>query len=56
MKTDKELAVELASAALYAISNRNANLQILQKPISGDDIDNILKNCYQSIKDLDNGE
>ena len=56
MKTDKGLAVELASAALYAVSNHNANLQTRQKPISGDDIDNILKNCYQSIRDLDSGE
>ena len=56
MKTDKELAVELASAVIQAVSNHNSVSPVPKKPISGEDIDNILKNCYQSIHHLDDGK
>lgn len=52
-KSNKELAVELASAVVKAMAIHNNNSAAVKKPISGEDIDNILKNCYQSVKSLD---
>ena len=55
MKTDKELAVELAVAVIHAISRNTSSSTFVHKPINGTDIDSILKDCYRSVKDLDNG-
>lgn len=52
-KSNKELAVELACAVVKAMAIHNNNSTAVKKPISGEDIDNILKNCYQSVKSLD---
>ena len=49
-KTDKELAVELACAALNAMATMHPNSP---KPLSGNDIQNILTTCYDSICSLD---
>ena len=51
-KSNKELAVDLAKSVLQCMSN---NQSPLHKPISGDDIKNVLKDCYSAICDLDNG-
>ncbi len=56
MKTDKELAVEFASAVIQAVSNSSSNSGLAHKPISGNEINRILKDCYQSIKELDDGK
>lgn len=53
MKSDKELAVELACAVIQAVSRHNQGTQLPKKPISGDDISIILKDCYQSVKSLE---
>lgn len=47
-KSNKELAVELACAALHAMSNMNQS----QKALSGTDIQNILNECYSFVTDL----
>ena len=47
-KSNKELAVELACAALHAVSNINQS----QKALSGTDIQNILNECYSFVTDL----
>ena len=52
-KTDKELAVELACAALNAMGTMRSNSL---KPLSGNDIQNILTTCYNSIRSLDTSD
>ncbi len=47
MKTDKELAVELACSALNAMATMRPSQSI--KPLSGQDINNILNECYSAI-------
>lgn len=47
MKTDKELAVELACSALNAMAIMRPSPSI--KPLSGQDINNILNECYSAI-------
>ncbi len=53
MKSDKELAVELACAVIQSMSHHNQGAQLPKKTISGNDIHNILKDCYQSVALLD---
>ena len=45
-KSDKELAVELACAVLEKMN--------VIKPITGKQVDDILKDCYRSVLSLDN--
>lgn len=53
MKSDKELAVELAVASISIIPAMNA-LQFGEKqPLSGVDIKNILRDCYSAVQSLD---
>ncbi len=47
MKTDKELAVELACSALNAMATMRPSPSI--KPLSGQDIINILNECYSAV-------
>ena len=47
-KSNKELAVELACAALHAMSNMSQS----QKIFSGTDIQNILNECYSFVTNL----
>lgn len=44
-KSDKELAVKLACAVLDAMK--------VVKPITGEQVDGVLKDCYQSILSLE---
>ena len=54
MKTDKELAVELAASALQATALMQNNQQSpIHKPLSGSDIRNILTDCYSAVRDLE---
>lgn len=53
-KSNKELAVSLACAALNFMSNQNPNA--VKKPLSGEDIKNLLSDCYRAICDLDSGK
>ena len=49
-KTNKELAVELACACINSIGkNQAAN----RKPLSTEDVDSILRDCYNSIRSLE---
>lgn len=47
-KSNKELDVELACAALHAMSNMSQS----QKVFSGTDIQNILNECYSFVTNL----
>ena len=47
-KTDKELAVELACAAMIAAAIKSA----APKPIDGHFVDSILRDCYDSVASL----
>lgn len=49
-KSNKELAVELACAALNSMSSRQG---ALVRPLTGDDIEQILNDCYFAICSLD---
>lgn len=49
-KSNKELAVELAAAVISSIPSCDGTIG---KPITGEDIKNILQNCYESVKSLD---
>ena len=54
MKTDKELAVELAASALQAMAlMRNNQQSPIHKPLSGSDIRNILTDCYSAVRDFE---
>lgn len=51
MKTDKELAVELASSYISAwLSRPDTRMQ----PLSGETIQTLLHDCYHAIQSLDN--
>ena len=52
-KSNKELAVSLACAALDCMAKSNQN--VVKKPLSGEDIKNLLNDCYRAICDLDSG-
>jgi hypothetical protein len=50
MKTDKELAVELASSYISAwFSRPDSRMQ----PLSGETIQTLLHDCYHAIQSLD---
>lgn len=48
-KTNKELAVDLACAAIHAIASASTSPR---KPFSGDDLKNILQDCYTFVSEL----
>lgn len=50
-KTDKELAVELAVAALSAIAHMAPSASI-RKPLDGAQINDVLKDCYNAVHSL----
>lgn len=51
MKNNVELAVELTCAALNAMAIMRPSQSI--KPLSGQDINNILNECYSAVCTLD---
>ncbi len=53
-KSNKELAVDLAKSALMAMAQMSQNN--MHKPLSGDDVENILKSCYSAVCSLDERE
>lgn len=53
-KSNKELAVDLAKSALQAMAQMQNT--VTHKPFSGDDIKNILNDCYSAVCGLDNGK
>lgn len=53
-KTDKELAVELAVSAIQAMAQLKQNTS--RQPLSGNDIKNILNDCYSAVCELDEGK
>lgn len=55
-KSNKELAVELAVSAIQAMAQMKSNSNSLHKPLGGEDIKNILNDCYSAICDLDSGK
>lgn len=48
-KTDKELAVELTCAALNAMATMHSEPQ---KPLNGEQVNALLKDCYSFVKSL----
>jgi hypothetical protein len=52
-KTNKELAVELAKYVVLASVLKNNDS--IKKPLTGEDVQNILKDCYFAVCDLDKG-
>ena len=53
-KSNKELAVELAISAIQATAQLKQDFP--HQPLSGNDIKNILKDCYSAVCELDNGK
>lgn len=53
-KSNKELAVDLAKSALMAMAQMSQNN--IHKPLSGGDVENILKSCYLAVCSLDERE
>lgn len=51
-KTDKELAVELACAYISAWFSASGGSNPIKKPMSGDELDTLLQNCYSSVSSL----
>ena len=51
-KSNKELAVELEVSAIQAMAQMKQG--VLHQPLSGDDINRILRDCYSSVCSLDN--
>ena len=51
-KTDKELAVELACAYISAWFSASGGNNPIKKPMSGDELDALLQNCYSSVSSL----
>ena len=51
-KTDKELAVELACAAMVAAAIKST----APKPVDGCFVDSILRDCYDSVSSLPDRE
>ena len=56
MKSDKELAVELAVASISIIPAMNAQQSGQKQPLSGADIKNILRDCYFAVRSLDSSQ
>lgn len=52
-KSNKELAVELAKFVILSSVLKNGDS--VKKPLTGEDVRNILKDCYSSVCDLDDG-
>lgn len=52
-KSNKELAVDLACACITTISSRPSPTH---KPLTFDDINNIVHDCFNVVKSLDSDE
>lgn len=51
-KTNKELAVKLACSALGAMATIRSSADIAPTPLTGNDIQNILNDCYSAVCSL----
>lgn len=53
MKTDKELAVDLAVACISSIPMINSLREGAVQPLSGNDVMIILHDCFSAVRSLD---
>lgn len=55
-RSDKELAVELAVAVISTIPQMQSLSPGIKRPINGDQVNDILKDCYNAVHALPDSE